>query len=573
MGDIKVKEKTHDAGPFDKAADFSKNVQRSYIKAKDTVKDLADDGEVTPDEYAEDKIENAARSAENGAESAVRKGADKFRENREKKREEDKPDIKDMDLPDLVPEESVKGFHEASPETPPEPESAPKIRVKEKEPGTVNELKRDIKTAERDIKTAERSSGRAIRTKEAAGSAAGSVEAGRKAAAETAKDAEKTAAAASKTAGAVKEAAAKSAQAASSAAKAAAEAVKNLITAAIAGGWTTVIIMGAAVVVMVVVGSVYGIFFSTDDDPEAIPVYQVADDITYEFQSEIDRIFAANEHDEIRMEGERVSPKEVIAFFIVRGAEDTESVSPVTRITELERDKILALFWNMTEIKSTVTKTEVPLADDDDSGGTKTIKTLTVTVSKRSMDEMADEYAFSDEQREELADLLSPEYDSMWQDVLYSPEDRKKPIILSAMKEVGNIGGAPYWSWYGFNVHVEWCACFVSWNANQCGYISSGTVPKYSYCASAVSWFQTHNRWLPGGNEPEPGMIIFFDWDHPEGKSGPQDGHSDHTGIVRKVEDGIVYTIEGNAWDMCRLCRYPIDDPEIMGYGIIITDE
>ena len=44
------------------------------------------------------------------------------------------------------------------------------------------------------------------------------------------------------------------------------------------------------------------------------------------------------------------------------------------------------------------------------------------------------------------------------------------------MTQLGNEGGQPYWSWYGFEGRVEWCACFVSWCANECGYIDSGVI-------------------------------------------------------------------------------------------------
>ena len=63
-------------------------------------------------------------------------------------------------------------------------------------------------------------------------------------------------------------------------------------------------------------------------------------------------------------------------------------------------------------------------------------------------------------------------------------------------------------------------------------------------------------------------MIIFFDRDSPNGFSGPQDGESDHTGIVEKVENGCVYTIEGNSGDSCRQKSYPVGYYEILGYGI-----
>lgn len=52
------------------------------------------------------------------------------------------------------------------------------------------------------------------------------------------------------------------------------------------------------------------------------------------------------------------------------------------------------------------------------------------------------------------------------------------------------------------------------------------------------------------------------------GSSGPQDGQSDHTGIVQKVENGIVYTVEGNSGDSCRVNQYSVDHYEILGYGV-----
>lgn len=60
-------------------------------------------------------------------------------------------------------------------------------------------------------------------------------------------------------------------------------------------------------------------------------------------------------------------------------------------------------------------------------------------------------------------------------------------IVEVALTQVGNQGGQPYWSWYGFDSRVEWCACFVSWCADQCGYIESGLVPKFACCADGAN--------------------------------------------------------------------------------------
>ena len=134
-------------------------------------------------------------------------------------------------------------------------------------------------------------------------------------------------------------------------------------------------------------------------------------------------------------------------------------------------------------------------------------------------------------------------------------------IVSVAMGQIGNSGGQKFWSWYGFDSRVEWCACFVSWCADQSGLIASGNVPKFSLCRDGVSWFQGKNKWQSGGTTPTAGMIIFFDWDH--------DGNSDHVGIVEKCEGGRVYTVEGNSSDQVRQRNYAMDYASIMGYGVI----
>ena len=135
-------------------------------------------------------------------------------------------------------------------------------------------------------------------------------------------------------------------------------------------------------------------------------------------------------------------------------------------------------------------------------------------------------------------------------------------IVEVALTQLGNEGGQPYWSWYGFEGRVEWCACFVSWCADQCGYLESGIIPKFSLCSDGVDWFAANGQWQGKEYEPKAGDIIFFDWS----KDG-QDGDVDHVGIVEKCENGIVYTVEGNSGDACRQNSYPVGYYEILGYG------
>lgn len=138
-------------------------------------------------------------------------------------------------------------------------------------------------------------------------------------------------------------------------------------------------------------------------------------------------------------------------------------------------------------------------------------------------------------------------------------------IVTVAKGQLGNEGGQKFWSWYGFQGRVEWCACFVSWCADQSGLISSGSVLKFSYCPTGVEWFKSQGKWRDRGYMPTPGTIIFFDWP----KNGVQDGNSDHVGIVEKCENGIVYTIEGNSGDCCKQNSYPLGYASILGYGLL----
>ena len=144
----------------------------------------------------------------------------------------------------------------------------------------------------------------------------------------------------------------------------------------------------------------------------------------------------------------------------------------------------------------------------------------------------------------------------------------KSDIVAVAQSQIGVTGGDPYWSWYGFDERVEWCACFVSWCANQCGYIEKGVIPKFSACTDGITWFKENNEWKDRSDSyyPIKGDIIFFDWK--EG-NGEQDGVSDHVGIVSKIDinTNTIYTVEGNSGDACKERNYLFDDVEIMGYG------
>ena len=132
-------------------------------------------------------------------------------------------------------------------------------------------------------------------------------------------------------------------------------------------------------------------------------------------------------------------------------------------------------------------------------------------------------------------------------------------IVDLAKQQVGNVGGYPYWSWYGFNSRVEWCACFVSWCYGQAGL----SEPRFAACQSqGIPWFTSHGQWGARGYENiAPGDAIFFDWD--------LDGSADHVGLVIGRDESRVYTVEGNSGDACKIKSYPLDYACIKGYGLM----
>lgn len=135
-------------------------------------------------------------------------------------------------------------------------------------------------------------------------------------------------------------------------------------------------------------------------------------------------------------------------------------------------------------------------------------------------------------------------------------------LVELAKGQVGNVGGAPYWSWYGFDYRVEWCACFVSWCYGQAGL----SEPRFAACQSqGIPWFTSHGQWGARGYENiAPGDAIFFDWD--------LDGSADHVGLVIGTDGNRVYTVEGNSGDACKIKSYSLDYSCIKGYGLMNWD-
>ena len=419
-----------------------------------------------------------------------------------------------------------------------------------------------VKTTQKSVKTAQATSKAAIKTAEHTAKAT------QAAAKASVKAAQRAAQAARVTARAAIAAVKAAVKATAAAVKAIIAGTKALIAAIAAGGWIAVVVILVICLIGMLIGSVFGIFFAGEDSGSGMTMQTVVQEINTEYDSRLDEIKNDNAYDVLEMSGSRAVWKEVLAVYSVKTTTDPDNPQEVATMDDNKKQLLTDIFWEMNEISSrTESKTETVITETDDGHGnivqTETTQTRTylyITVSHKTAEEMADQYGFDDEQRQMLSELLADENNSLWSQVLYGISVGDGEIVTVALSQVGNIGGQPYWSWYGFNSRVEWCACFVSWCANECGYIENGVIPKFAGCIQGSEWFMERGQWQDGSFTPETGHIIFFDW---EG-----DGLTDHVGIVERVENGTVYTVEGNSGDACRQNSYAVGSSVIYGYGI-----
>lgn len=575
---------------IDKAAVASERMKEAYIRTRDKADHSLYAEESSPGEYASDRLSSGVDSVTHEVihqfDKQGRKGIKTTKENISKVKENIQKRKAAAEQPKKQAEKQAARKTRQAADKISEP-----VRTLRQERGAVKTLdrgKKSIKTVDRGRKTIKQASSTAKGTVKTASKSIKTAEKTAKASIKTtqqaAKAAQRTAQATARAAKATAHAARAAARAAVAAAKVAAKATiaavkaiiaatKALIAAIAAGGWIAVLVIVIICLIGLLIGSCFGIFFSGEDSGSGYTMQNVVQEINDDYQQQIDTTKANLSHDVLEMSGSRAVWPEVLAVYAVKTTTDPDNPQEVATMDDSKKAILTDIFWEMNQISSrTETRTETVITETDDGNGniveTETTVTQTylyITVSHKTAEEMAAQYGFDEEQKEQLAELLDEENRSLWSAVLYGIYTEDGAIVSVALSQVGNVGGEPYWSWYGFSSRVEWCACFVSWCANECGYIDTGVIPKYAGCVNGVQWFKDRGQWMDGSAEPAPGMIIFFDWNDENG----QDGLSDHTGIVEKVENGRVYTIEGNSGDSVRQNSYPVGHYEVLGYGTL----
>ena len=416
-----------------------------------------------------------------------------------------------------------------------------------------------VKTTEKGIKTAQATSKAAIKTTET------SVKTAQAAAKASAKTAQKAAQAAKATAKATAEATKATVRATIAAVKAIIAGTKALISAIIAGGWIAVVV----ILIVVLLGCAVSLFGGGSGSNSYTPVSAEVE--AYEpLIQKYAKQYGISEYVELikavmmqESGGRGLDPMQAAeGSFNTRYPHEPNGIKDPEYSIECGVQELKAAIISA-EVENPIDMEHIKLALQGYNFGNGYISWAKTNYGGYSY---ANAVEFSTMQAARLG--WDSYGDTQYPDhvLRYYPYGRaftsggNQAIVEVALTQLGNEGGQPYWSWYGFEGRVEWCACFVSWCADQCGYIESGIIPKFAGCVDGANWFKGNGQWQDRNYEPQAGNIIFFDW---EG-----DGETDHVGIVEKCENGVVYTVEGNSGDACRQNQYTVGSSSIYGYGV-----
>ena len=588
MADIKTRDAVKGTiKTIDKAAVASERMKSAYAKTKDKAEQgyYADESSAT--EYAADRVSCASeRVTEEGVHQFNKQGQKSIQTTQENigKTKDKIADFKQKRAAKAAEQRMERNMSEqhglqirhgtasrsAAPDMPQSGKSqliktrqqsrkTIKTTARNAEKAVKSTAKGSVKTAERGVKTAQATSKATIKTAEQTAKAT------KEAAKASAKAAQKAAQAAKVTAKATAEATKTAVRATIAAVKAIIAGTKALISALIAGGWVSVVI----ILIVVLLGCAVSLFGGGGGSNAYTPVSAEVEAYTPLIQKYAKQ-YGIPEYVELikavmmqESGGRGLDPMQAAeGSFNTRYPHEPNGIQDPEYSIECGVQELKAALISA-EVENPIDMEHIKLALQGYNFGNGYISWAKTNYGGYSY---ANAVEFSTMQAARLGwdsygDTQYPAHV-----LLYYPYGRaftsggNQAIVEVALTQLGNEGGQPYWSWYGFDGRVEWCACFVSWCADQCSYIESGIIPKFAGCVDGANWFKGNGQWKDRSYEPSTGDIIFFDW---EG-----DGETDHVGIVEKCENGVVYTVEGNSGDACRQKQYTVGSSSIYGYGV-----
>ena len=576
MADIKTRDTVKGTiKTLDKAAIAGQKMKQAYIATKDKAEHSVNAKENTAEEYAADKTEA-------GIDEIAHKGAYAFNKAGRKGVQETKKNIQSA-------KDGIQRFKQQRAEKSINVQRAQGRTTTVGSSSAQTQTSSAIKTLEKPEKMVKQSATSAgkknikLASKEAAKTTQRSVKTAEHTAKASIKTSQQTAKAAQKTAQATVKASQKAAQAAKKAAKATADTVKAtakatvatvkaiiagtkaLVAAIAAGGWIAVLI----IMIVVLFGAAVAMFGGGSDSNSYTPVsaeVEAYEPIIQKYAKE----YGIPEYVELikavmmqESGGRGLDPMQAAeGSFNTKYPHEPNGIKDPEYSIQCGVQELKAALTSA-EVESPIDMEHIKLALQGYNFGNGYISWAKTNYGGYSY---ANAVEFSTMQASRLGWSSYGDTQYVAHVLRYYPYGRaftaggNQAIVEVALTQLGNQGGQPYWSWYGFDSRVEWCACFVSWCADQCGYIESGLVPKFAGCVDGANWFKSNGKWQSRTYEPKTGDIIFFDW---EG-----DGTTDHVGIVEKCENGTVYTVEGNSGDACKQRQYAVGSSNIYGYGI-----
>ena len=274
----------------------------------------------------------------------------------------------------------------------------------------------------------------------------------------------------------------------------------------------------------------FGIFFSGEDSGTGQTMRQVVQEINTDYQSQIDDAKAGSTYDELEMSGSRAVWPEVLAVYAVKTTADPDDPQEVATVDDSKKVILKDIFWQMNDLSSrTESKTEDVITETDDGHGNivETVTTVTrtylyITVSHKTAEEMAEQFDFTADQRQQLSELLA--------------EGKPQIVVIRSLRHLfrgrchrysGAVAGRKY----------RRRTILVLVRIRQpCGVVRllcqlvcrpvrlyrHRCLPEIPVAETACSGFRSvGNGWTL--RQPVSGMVIFFDWDN-KGGSGPRMG-------------------------------------------------
>ena len=323
-------------------------------------------------------------------------------------------------------------------------------------------------------------------------------------------------------------------------------AAEKLAAAIGAGGAAAVSVVVVILLVGMLFASPLGILFAGEDTGTEIKIPDAVATLNGEFTDEIYRIMEENPYDELDMqEGMEAAMlqnwRNVLAVYAVKVSTDEEHGLDVITMDEEKLQLLREIFFDANKLEYELTARTVD---------GERVTTLHISVQTKDAMRMADEYGFTDQQREMLEELLKPDYDDIFLSLIgnYQPDGTpigpvdisdiqgtlpddldplRESIVLTAYQLLGKVT----YFWGGKSLILGWdsrwgtpttvtapgsgstgkvlpfgldCSGFVDWtfyNATNGAYLpgrGGGAASQHGYCTN-VSW-----------SDALPGDLVFY---------------------------------------------------------------